>query len=378
MYPVDPRYEMERDKRYAQGFSTDAGGLGSGISGFHSPNTLLIVTEAQGVTDSEFEALHGLNAHCTIMTGNPLSTSGEFFRSFHDQRTLWNCITISGFDSPNVIEGRTAVPGLATNETIKAWADRYGIDSPVYKARVLGEFPDNTEDNIISLAQMDAAVDRVVSIAGRQAVLGVDVAWMGEDFSVIYRRQGAIARKVYKVNGRPTTHLAGKIMEMCREDPLIETVVVDVIGFGAGVYDILKLNQTEGRLRNVRLIPFNGAHQAARKDRYLNRIAEAWWRLREAIDDLDIEADDDLISQVTTRYYEYHSSGRIMLEPKPKLKERGAPSPDEADALAMTFAVLDTGRKSTRTDRFSHVVSKHPLGLDGERYIDTDTGTVPN
>lgn len=377
MYPKAARYEID-DDRFAYGFSAQSGSSaqsGAGIQGFHSPNMLVIVTEAQAVTDAEIESLLSLGPDRLVLTGNPLSTSGEFFRSFHSQRELWNCITISGFDSPNVVEGRVVVPGLATNETIKSWADRFGVASPVYKARVLGEFPDNTEDAIVNLAQAEAAVEREIPLQGAEAVLGVDVARFGDDDSVIYRRQSGVARRAYKVNGRPTTHIAGKVIELCQADPLIETVVVDTVGVGAGVFDMLKEQQR--MIPKVKLVPFVGGAKAHR-DRYANRIAEAWWRMREAFvaGMIDIEDDDALISQITTRTYELQRDSKIQLESKVKMRERGAPSPDEADALAMTFCA-GTSKTAKRLDRFGQRRSQHPMGLEDDRYRDTDTGEIP-
>jgi len=377
MYPRAARYEIS-DTRYAQGFSADAGGTGSGIQGFHSPHMLVIVTEAQAVEDTEIEALLSLGPERLILTGNPLATAGEFYRSFNQFRELYNPITVSAFDSPNVTEGRIVVPGLATIASIQGWKDRFGENSPVYKARVLGEFPDNTEDAIINLAQAEAAVQRTVQLAGAEAVLGVDVARFGEDDSVIYRRQGAVARKVYKINGRPTTHLAGKVLELVEGDPLIETVVIDTVGVGAGVFDMCRETFARRGLNNrVKLIPFVGGARAHRPTRYFNRIAEAWWRMRQAFDILDIENDDALISQITTRTYELQRDSTIRLESKVKMKERGAPSPDEADALAMTFAYVGAAKKSTRMDRYAQTASNNAMGHTAERYVDTDTGIIP-
>ncbi|MAH47008.1 hypothetical protein CMI37_14370 [Candidatus Pacearchaeota archaeon] len=375
MYPKAARYEVDGDKRYAHGFSAQSSAGGEGIQGFHSPHLLVIVTEAHAVEDSEIEALVSLLPERLILTGNPLVSSGEFYRAFHAKRQLYNCITIAASDTPNLIEGRNVIPGMATVESVQAMADHYGIDSPVYRSRVLAEFPDSTEDAIINLATAEAAVARTVEPSGGAAVLGVDVARFGEDDSIIYHRQSAIARKVYKVNGRPTTHLAGKVIELCQADPNIKTVVVDTVGVGAGVFDFLAEQQRQ--IPSVKLIPFVGGARAHRHQRYANRIAEAWWRMRQAFDILDIEKDDELVSQVTTRTYELQRDSVIRLESKVKMRERGAPSPDEADALAMTFAVVDAPRESVRHDRFAATTSTHPLGFTDERYRDTDTEEMP-
>ena len=57
--------------------------------------------------------------------------------------------------------------------------------------------------------------------------------------------------------------------------------------------------------------------------------------------EIDTESDDALIGQVSSRRYEVPSDGRIRLESKKTMYR----SPDEADALAMTFAAGRGGFK---------------------------------
>jgi hypothetical protein len=53
---------------------------------------------------------------------------------------------------------------------------------------------------------------------------------------------------------------------------------------------------------------------------------------------LKIPDSDSLHSDLTSLGYRYDSSGRLLIESKEDLKTRGMPSPDEADAVALTFA----------------------------------------
>ena len=53
----------------------------------------------------------------------------------------------------------------------------------------------------------------------------------------------------------------------------------------------------------------------------------------------DIEDDRDLRAQLVSRGYRYQSDSRVVLESKSKMRT----SPDEADALAMTFGVKEAG-----------------------------------
>ena len=47
---------------------------------------------------------------------------------------------------------------------------------------------------------------------------------------------------------------------------------------------------------------------------------------------------DALQATLTSVGYKYDSAGRLLLESKADLRKRGAPSPDEGDAVALTFA----------------------------------------
>jgi hypothetical protein len=47
---------------------------------------------------------------------------------------------------------------------------------------------------------------------------------------------------------------------------------------------------------------------------------------------------DSLQADLTSVGYRYNSSGQLLLESKQDLRKRGVPSPDEADAVALTFA----------------------------------------
>ena len=95
---------------------------------------------------------------------------------------------------------------------------------------------------------------------------------------------------------------------------------------------------SEVGLATARIEAFNGAEKAKRDDRFSNRNAEVWWAMRDFYMDgkLDTEADENLIGQVSSRAYSLDSRGRVKLQSKRELSD----SPDEADALAMTFAPL--------------------------------------
>jgi phage terminase large subunit len=105
---------------------------------------------------------------------------------------------------------------------------------------------------------------------------------------------------------------------------------VDDTGLGGGVTDRLR----EVNLNGTNVIAFKGGENAQASDRFSNKIAEAWWVMRDwVIAGGRVPNDDALIGQMSSRGYTIQSDRKIALEKKIKMSK----SPDEADALAMAI-----------------------------------------
>ena len=75
-----------------------------------------------------------------ILFGNPLRNIGEFASAFGTKADFYAATRrISSEESPNVKAGRIVIPGLATRDWIEEQLAEYGLDSPFYKMRVLGQ-----------------------------------------------------------------------------------------------------------------------------------------------------------------------------------------------------------------------------------------------
>ena len=110
------RYIVD-DEHFALGFATDRP---YNLQGFHSPNLLVVVTEAHAVEQQHMDALKRLNPKLLVLTGTPLTLSGEFYDSHHGKRRFYQTITISAFDTPNLIEAREdAIPGMLTPQDVE-------------------------------------------------------------------------------------------------------------------------------------------------------------------------------------------------------------------------------------------------------------------
>jgi hypothetical protein len=333
------RWELD-DRHYAVGFATDNE---YNIQGFHSPNLLIVLTEAHNIEQSHIEACKRLNPARMLLTGNAFASSGEFYDAFHGGADLYHTIEIAASDTPNIQQGREVIPGMVTAQQIEERRTEWGEDSALYIASVLGRFPDNLEDAIVPRSLLMDAVERQLEPVG-EATLACDVARFGADKTVVYRRQGNVCRLVWKSQGRDTQEVAGRLKMMAEDDPDVTCIVVDDTGVGGGVTD--RLNEENVAGGRVRIVAFNGGEKARRSDRYVNAIAEAWLELGQAFRDGTIDIDDNpsVIAQLSARRYTVQGDRRIKLESKDDFKKRSTGgSPDDADALAMCWAATGPG-----------------------------------
>lgn len=164
-------------------------------------------------------------------------------------------------------------------------------------------------------------------------IIGVDPARFGDDSTVIYIRQGRIAEMVAKLRGKDTMEVVGTVINAINKySP--DAVYVDVGGIGAGIYDRLK----EMNYRMVRDVNFGS--EPLDKKKYINKRAEMWGLMNEWLSNppAQIPDSDDIEIDLCGLRYSYDSHGRMKIESKEDAKKRGIKSPDEGDALALTFA----------------------------------------
>ena len=167
-------------------------------------------------------------------------------------------------------------------------------------------------------------------------MIGVDVARFGDDKSALYFRHGRDGhpRPYERYAGLDTMELAAKVAERISIwSP--DAVFVDDGGVGGGVVD--RLHQ----LGFGRVIGVNFGGKADRGGAGLragNKRSEMWLAAREWLQRGALPRDELLAAELTAPMYAYNAANALMLEPKADMKRRGVPSPDVADAFALTFA----------------------------------------
>ena len=331
------RYEID-DDRFAIGFSTNRP---ENLQGFHSPNMMVVVTEAHGMKPAFEEALKRLNPSKVLLVGNALSTSGEFYESHRALRSRYKRVKISAYDTPAFTGEPIEIYGLMNEEDIADREADTGRDHPLFMAGVLAEFPDAQDDSLTGRKAVDAAMaDDAPSGEGaptaaddeRQSVyIGVDVARFGYDKSALIARRGqrVIAMKAFV--GMDTMRLSWEASSMARELGA-EAVFVDETGVGGGVVD--RLRELGAPVYGVQ---FGG--RAPHPVQFGNLRSEIFWELRRLLEErlIALPNDDALAGQLLTLRYDVSSSGQVKLESKKAMRTKGLPSPDLADALALAF-----------------------------------------
>src|SRR3981081_3776101 len=72
--------------------------------------------------------------------------------------------------------------------------------------------------------------------------------------------------------------------------------------------------------------------------RYANKRAEMWGFMKEWLKVGSLPDDNELSADLKAVDYGYDASDAILLERKDDMRRRGLASPDDGDALALTFA----------------------------------------
>jgi phage terminase large subunit len=301
-----------------------------GLQGFHDESHLLfVIDEASGVHDAVFPAVEGAltheGAYC-IMCGNPTRSEGYFYDTFTNPTIskMYFNIHVSCYDSPRVSE-----------RYIKMMEERYGKDHPVFKIKVLGEFPDAMDDWIFPPDYIEKMQNTSRPDTRAMPVeFGVDVGRTGASSILCIRRGFEILKWDEKHKPGLITDTKANVdwvVEHIYEyDP--QYVKVDAIGVGAGVYDGLK------DLFGDRIVPVvgNASPNEDFKDRYVNLRAQGYWELRNLLPFLYCSKwPERLITELSD--IRTKPANKLKVESKDDMRRRAMKSPDYADALYMAF-----------------------------------------
>jgi len=374
----------DSDEWFLTGFKADENNH-EAWTGFHAVNTMFIVTEASGIPESIFEAIEGnLQGNSRfLLVFNPNKSTGYAAKTF--QKKSWDAITLNSLKAPNVVEKKTVIPGQVDYEWVfdkindRDWCtpilnsevdvskddfefeDRWYRPEDICRKKILGKFPLVDEDVLIPKVWIDLARERWTSQRPNSCeweMIGVDVAGMGRDSTVIVDRMDNYVAYIKKHNsGGVADHMrtAGTVKhELDRASNTIASI--DTIGEGAGVYSRLVELGLEERVisckfgnsakdnRDNELTDITGQYKFANMRAYL------FWCVRDWLNPKNntgaaLPPTGTFDEEATNIKWEFRSDGKIIIEPKEEIVKRIGHSTDEFDALANTFHPLNIMKK---------------------------------
>lgn len=321
------------------------------LAGLHAAAIFLLLDEVGSYPDGVFgaadaifnvEGVDGLIA----AAGNATSIDGPLYKICTEDADKWHVEEITGDpEDPN----RSS--RLDMNEARAAIA-KHGREDPVVMVNWLGKFPPRSGNRLlgpddISLAERRNPPARLWHQEAK--VWGLDVAGEGldPDDAVLYPRQGPVAFTPRTWRNKKTDDLADEVATLYQEAVRDEErgkgqaplkIFVDRTGLGRGTYDRLR-----SLLGNDLIIGVDFGSRASDETQYDDKATEMYCLLSEWVRDcgalpsgrpnLRRDLTSRAINTVTTK-----GKTRRKIESKKLLKKRGLPSPDEGDALALTFA----------------------------------------
>lgn len=289
--------------------------------------------EASNIPDEVWKVAYGgLTASSEPMFfawGQPARNTGEFYKvCFGKDAARWNTRRVDSRQSR-----------LTKKELLEQWIADHGIDSDFVRVRVLGLPPAASELQFIDTKRVSDAQKREVEVlADEPLIAGFDVSGGGAAWNVIRFRRGLDARSIKPIQiagqvARDRSVLIARASEVMRETHnglKVSAMFVDS-AFGAAIVERL---HTLG-FDNVHEVNFGGAsadiHQLNMRAYMWNQVKD--WLLKGAIDTCP-----RLEAGLSGPGYHMNSLNKLVLESKQSMMERGEASPDDADALALTFA----------------------------------------
>jgi hypothetical protein len=380
------------------------------IEGGHAPQMLYLFDESKEIPDGIFNAAEGAFSQAdpsdpnavkeayAVAVSTPGDTAGRFYE-IHQDRSRF-----SGWWVRHVTLEETIAAGQNTWHWVEGRKREWGADTAIFANRVLGQFAASDKDAVIPLTWVEKANERWLGLFAELGVtkyepelaqqgfyshllakaglkldaVGVDVAYEGEDKTAFALRFQTIIAEVRKFSKEDTQVSAGRVGALVNalavpDDGAVDIhpvagvsdmtvlaqlgyallpkeqlppAIVDIIGWGAGVFDDLKH-------KGFNAFAFNAATSSYLYDitgelGFGNLRAEAWYNLRVMLDPANgynvlLPPDPDLIADLTMPTLKPRAGGRLYIQDKESIrKERlkrfgRASSTDVGDAVVQAF-----------------------------------------
>lgn len=359
-------------------------------SGFHASNVMFSITEASGISQTVFNAIEGNlqgNSRMLIVF-NPNVTSGYAAEAMKSDR--FSKFRLSSLNAENVVSKKIVIPGQVDFNWVKDKVEHWclpindfdynegegdfrfegGLYRPndLFRVKVLGMFPKVSSDCLIPYEWIELANQRWESIveqngtdyvpSGQVMNLGVDVAGMGRDSSVLTPRYGSFVPYIeaHQSAGKADhMHVVGLVVTKMHSAPYGALSFIDTIGEGAGCYSRLEEMNIKGVHSCKNSESAKDLSDITNQYKFANMRAYLHWCVRDWLDPKNntgaaLPKNDLLMQEATAIHWKFQSNGSIIIESKDDIKERIGRSPDVFDSLANTFYPVKEDEQSLYSD----------------------------
>lgn len=368
------------------------------FSGKHAPHLLFIVDEGDAVPAEVYKGIEscmsGGHARLLIMF-NPRADRGYVANMVKNKKG--HVVYLSAFDHPNVVSGEDKIPGAVTQEktierinemTIalgpdekpniecfevpeylvgKTTVDKAGnmyppipsgwrrVRNPEFFYKVIGRYPPQSESQLISRADVDAAISRWMSWVavygevpppGTTPICALDVADIGNDKNVLSQKWGNWIPRLRAWEGVDPDQAAIKASDIIKgfgvEHKKV-TVNVDSTGVGAGVAPrMIGL----GILAAKRVMVANAPTYKMDTGEFFQLRDQLWWSTMlwlKKDPGAMLPPDEELAEELTTpTYWTGERDGKIRISSREAMVASLGRSPDKASSVVLLSAPTNT------------------------------------
>lgn len=322
------------------------------VQGLHAARLLILCDEMPGIPQPIITALENTATdpgNIIAGFGNPDNNTDPL--AVFSRKSGVRAIRISALDHPNVVTGRTLVPGAVSRSSIVKRAEDYGVESPLYGSRVQGISPAQAADALIHRAWCDAAIARGAAWLASGALTGLPYAYGvdpsnsdGGDDAAVARFHGPLCLSVVAKPCPNANVLGMEVLFLAQADAVMpDAIGIDPIGVGAGT-----VNEMTRLMKHAMPVALNGGaspqHRATKGEdgtgwssdanQFLNLRAQMHWQLREDLRKgyIGLPNDPALLEELVMAKYLVRS-GKVVVESKDDIKKRLGRSPNRSDAV---------------------------------------------
>ena len=170
--------------------------------------------------------------------------------------------------------------------------------------------------------------------------LGVDVAYQGDDYSVVVSNRGGFVKIEGRYQHLDAPDLCRKIADIiadyAKQGIEVSEVRIDGVGIGHATYLLIDNYIPSG----IAVYNIKGSNKSPDNSQWYNYRAAMYDFLRDAINagDIALPEDEDLYREIRSIQYEFRGTALLIMS-KSEMRKKRIKSPDILDAVA--YATLD-------------------------------------